>query len=192
MFDGLLPEPHNQAILSLLFTCAHWHGLAKLRMHTDPTLDILDNVTVQLGTEFRAFTNKTCPAFNTRELRRETESRNHRKRKKGNGGQNQAPIPTASEDEPRKKTFNLERYKHHVLGDYAATIRQYGTTDSYSTEPVGANVRISHPTTDHLCRVSLSIVNRRLGTSAWQKLETVSSSSWLVSSVVRLACVVSE
>ena len=103
VFDGLLPEPHNQAILSLLFTCAHWHGLAKLSMHTDPTLDILDNVTVQLRTEFRAFTNKTCPAFNTRELRHETESRNRCKQKKGNGGQTKLLSPQHLKMNPRVK-----------------------------------------------------------------------------------------
>jgi hypothetical protein len=32
--------------------------------------------------------------------------------------------------------FTLETYKHHALGDYVETIRQYGTTDSYSTESV--------------------------------------------------------
>jgi hypothetical protein len=36
----------------------------------------------------------------------------------------------------RPKTLNLNTYKHHALGDYSATIRKYGTTDSYSTEPV--------------------------------------------------------
>jgi hypothetical protein len=36
----------------------------------------------------------------------------------------------------RKKTFNINTYKAHALGDYVATIRRYGTTDSYSTEPV--------------------------------------------------------
>ncbi|KIM83848.1 hypothetical protein PILCRDRAFT_68635, partial [Piloderma croceum F 1598] len=42
VFDGLLPEPHNSAVLDLLFVIAHWHGLAKLHMHHDLTLDILD------------------------------------------------------------------------------------------------------------------------------------------------------
>jgi hypothetical protein len=32
---GSIPEPHNGAIQRLLFLCAHWHGLAKLRMHSD-------------------------------------------------------------------------------------------------------------------------------------------------------------
>ena len=36
-------------------------------MHTDDTLKILDETTVRIGVEFRAFTNKTCPAFKTRQ-----------------------------------------------------------------------------------------------------------------------------
>jgi hypothetical protein len=43
-FEGLLPEPHNSNILRLLFVCAHWHGLAKLCMHTDQTLKIMDDM----------------------------------------------------------------------------------------------------------------------------------------------------
>jgi hypothetical protein len=83
VFDGLLPEPHNSSILRLLFTCAHWHGLAKLRLHTDSTLCILDETTVSIGTEFRAFTAKTCAAFDTRELSREVEARKRRGLKRG-------------------------------------------------------------------------------------------------------------
>lgn len=36
----------------------------------------------------------------------------------------------------RAKAFNLDTYKYHSLGDYLEHIRHYGTTDSYSTEPV--------------------------------------------------------
>jgi hypothetical protein len=36
----------------------------------------------------------------------------------------------------RIKTFSLDTYKYHSLGDYVGHIRRYGTTDSYSTEPV--------------------------------------------------------
>jgi hypothetical protein len=38
----------------------------------------------------------------------------------------------------RPKTFNLNTYKTHALGDYAAAVIRYGTTDSYSTAPVGS------------------------------------------------------
>jgi hypothetical protein len=36
----------------------------------------------------------------------------------------------------RERKFNLSTYKLHALGDYPKTIRRYGTTDNYSTQPV--------------------------------------------------------
>jgi len=39
--------------------------------------------------------------------------------------------------QPRLKKFSLRSYKYHSLGDYPDTVRRFGTTDSYSTEPVG-------------------------------------------------------
>jgi hypothetical protein len=139
VFDGLLPEPHNSTILRLLFTCAHWHGLAKLRLHTDHTLKILDDITIHIGIQFRAFTDKTCPAFDTRELAREKRAREHRQQKKAkdsNSISGSAPGPSQS----RAKKLNIQIYKFHALGDYASTICMYGTTDSYSTELVSISI----------------------------------------------------
>jgi hypothetical protein len=128
VFDGLLPEPHNSNILRLLSLCAQWHSLAKLRMHTDYTLDMLDSTTIALGRSFRAFTKHTCGAFKTFELHRETEARRRRQLRAN-------PISgTPSTRLP--KSFNLQTYKFHSLGDYAATIRRFGTSDSYTTEIV--------------------------------------------------------
>lgn len=136
MFDGLFPEPHNTAILRLLFVCAHWHGMAKLRMHTDETLKIFDDLTIRIGAEFRTFNKKTCPAFETRELKRETEARKRRQSKKS--GTTGAPtVEQLGADGPLPKIFNIQTYKHHSLGDYPKAIRTFGTADSYSTEPVG-------------------------------------------------------
>jgi hypothetical protein len=129
VFEGLLPEPHNATIIRLLFLCAQWHGLAKLRMHNDHTLDLLDKTTKELGSRFRAFANRTCQAFNTRELKCEAEARQQRHMKTNPTSKN----ATASR---RPKTFNLQTYKFHSLGDYVETIRKYGTCDSYSTEIV--------------------------------------------------------
>ncbi|KAG2063384.1 hypothetical protein BDR04DRAFT_1123294 [Suillus decipiens] len=42
VFEGLLPSPYNELLLDLSFELATWHGLAKLRMHTDTTLNFLD------------------------------------------------------------------------------------------------------------------------------------------------------
>jgi hypothetical protein len=82
VFEGLLPEPHNKFVMELLFTMVHWHGLAKLRMHNDLTLAVMDAETSSLGVKLREFSQKTCPAFATRELRREYNARLRRSTKK--------------------------------------------------------------------------------------------------------------
>jgi len=60
VFDSLLPEPHNTQILKLIFDLAHWHGLAKLQMHTDCTLELLLQITVAFGAGICKFEEKTC------------------------------------------------------------------------------------------------------------------------------------
>jgi len=75
VFDGLLPGPHNQKVQQLLFTLAHWHGHAKLHMHTNTSLDIMDIVTATLGKRLRAFQKETCTVFQTHELKREHDTR---------------------------------------------------------------------------------------------------------------------
>jgi hypothetical protein len=132
VFDGLLPEPHNTVVLRLIFLCCHWHGLAKLRMHTDHTLMILNATTSYLGQEFRAFVDTTCSAFDTRELDREVNARRRREAKKSS-------TDTNTTTSRRRKRFNLDTYKFHSLGDYVATIEMYGTCDSYTTEVVSAS-----------------------------------------------------
>jgi hypothetical protein len=124
VFDGLLDEPHNTCILKLLFDLAHWHGLAKLRMHTDTTLDILAEVTTSLGSRLRAFERSTCSAFPTRELEREWAVRQRHQKKSG--------TKKTGNSTRKPKQVNLKTYKYHSLGDYVETIRQFGTTDSYS------------------------------------------------------------
>jgi hypothetical protein len=136
-------------------------------MHTDLTLDILDNITVQLGAEFQAFVRTTCPAFDTRELRHEAASRKRRQQKKA-ASSGSAAVAQPDDDECRTKQFNLQRYTYHSLGDYADMIRQFGTTDSYSTEPVSTSVIFNLFDAHHggECRASLSIEQLRLATSA--------------------------
>ena len=115
---------------------ANWHSLAKLRVHTNLTLDIMDGVTSDLGAKLRAFQKETCVAFPTQELKRERDAR-MRRTNKSKATSSQAPAPTVRDTLSRKKkTFNLNTYKLHALGDYTTTIRRYGTTDSYSTETV--------------------------------------------------------
>lgn len=125
---------------------AHWHGLAKLRMHSDLTLEIMDQVTSAVGQQFREFKATVCSAYDTHELRREVEARTRRHakqaakqdlRQKGKSSENGvAIVEKAIKNVQRTKAFNFQTYKFHALGDYVSTIRRYGTSDSYSTEPV--------------------------------------------------------
>jgi hypothetical protein len=137
VFEQLLPEPHNNHIMKLLFRTAEWHGLAKLRMHTDATLARLEEVTKDLGHLMRDFRDKTCAKFNTTELAREVEARNRRNARKKSS---EAPSQSC-----KVKTLNLLTYKFHALGDYARTIRMFGTTDSFSTQLVRAGPIVTRP-----------------------------------------------
>ena len=104
-------------------------------MHTDPTLDILSLVTSSLGNSFRVFVEKTCAAFQTRELERERVARQRRQEK--------IAVQNARESARKPKQLNLKTYKYHSLGDYVETIRRFGTTDSYSTQSVSIHL-MSH------------------------------------------------
>jgi hypothetical protein len=70
-----MPQPHSGQVIKLLFLLVHWHVLAKLRIHTDETLCILETVTGQLGRVLQKFVEDMCVAFVTKELRCEAESR---------------------------------------------------------------------------------------------------------------------
>ena len=142
VFDDLLPANHNNDIQSLLFTTAEWHTLAKMRLHTDSMLAWLDESTKAFGKQIQHFQSHTCSFFDTRELPQEEAARSRRQKKKKvsinlTNPSPRAPVPsTATPAGTRKKNFNLILIKLHALGDYIKTIKMFGTTDSYSTQPV--------------------------------------------------------
>ena len=135
VFEGLLPSPHNEIVLDLLFTLATWHAYAKLRLHTSTTLNTLEKATTLLGTILRHFSRTTCDAYRTMELPQEEAARGRRQAalaaKEGSSSRRNQPA-TGS----KQRRFNLSTYKLHALGDYANTIREYGTTDNYTTQVV--------------------------------------------------------
>lgn len=102
-------------------------------MHSDLTLAILDKETTVVGRLLRTFNANTCAQFKTKELRREAEARQRKSAKAAQGGQSSSSTVTTR----KSRSFNMNTYKVHALGDYVETIKTYGTTDSYSTEPVG-------------------------------------------------------
>jgi hypothetical protein len=132
-----------------LFELATWHGLAKLRLHTETTIQDLENSTTRLGEQLRDFVKTLCPEYNTYDLPTEEAARSRRRAKKA-----AAPPPThvyndsgSEEDEKKEKKakkkkrktrqLTLNSYKLHALGGYAKAIRLYGTTDNYNSQTVG-------------------------------------------------------
>ncbi|KJA13982.1 hypothetical protein HYPSUDRAFT_150921, partial [Hypholoma sublateritium FD-334 SS-4] len=143
-FEGLLEGNDNKRLMKLLYRTAEWHGLAKLRMHTESSLSLLDELTKEFGELMRKFQDLTCAKFSTVELPKERAARRRRQIKRG------VPKPVADSDmtdvTPASGTvseckllpanLNLSTVKFHFLGDYVQHIRNFGTTDSYSTQLV--------------------------------------------------------
>ncbi|TFK68774.1 hypothetical protein BDN72DRAFT_650911 [Pluteus cervinus] len=133
--DGLLPEQDHHTVADLLYTLAYFHGLAKLRLHTDLTIQELRLATTHLGEALRFFAQETCVHFKTCETDKEFQARKRRiaayNLQKGK--------TTVDSDSKKLKSFSLETSKIHALGDYADQISHFGTMDSYSTQTGESN-----------------------------------------------------
>ncbi|KAI0247483.1 hypothetical protein BJV78DRAFT_1133218 [Lactifluus subvellereus] len=139
-FEGLLEEPHNKRLMKLLYRTAEWHGLAKLRIHTDLTLDHLEELTKEFGLLMRQFRDQSCSQFQTVELPQEVEARKRQQQPNANAmASNVSPtpaVPSSTSTSRKLKTLNISTYKFHSLGDYVRMIRLFGGTDSFSTQLV--------------------------------------------------------
>jgi hypothetical protein len=58
-------------VMTLLYQMAEWHAFAKLRLHTESTLQHLERLTVELGQLMRKFRDTTQSSFATFELSKE-------------------------------------------------------------------------------------------------------------------------
>ena len=126
-----MPEPYNGIVLDLLFDLATWHALAKLRLHTDTTLAIMEATTRSLGKSRRLFASKSQD-YDTREIPREEAARGRREAARAANGPGLAPAQTGK----KRKFLNLCTFKWHNLGHYVPGIRWFGTSDAYSTQIV--------------------------------------------------------
>ena len=138
VFKDLLPEPHNSIVLEL----CHWHGLAKLQLHTNETLQIMDNITCFLRNTLHKFASNTCTAFSTQELKCEALCCHHHKAQTHSSATSTLTNSTLA---CQLKTLNLHTYKLRALGDYTSSIRMFGSMDSYSTQAVSTHV-VMHQT----------------------------------------------
>ena len=131
-----MTDRHDAQVLRLLFVLCHWHGLTKLCLHTDMTLNIFEAVTIDLGDFICIFASDTCLCFVMKELPREAKAR--RRCGQQDAGRSSRPQGTASNVGHGKwpKGLNLQTYKLHALADYPSQIKMYSTTDLYLTQSV--------------------------------------------------------
>ncbi|KAJ3778513.1 hypothetical protein FB446DRAFT_768429 [Lentinula raphanica] len=131
VFDGLLKGPDNELLMSLLYRTAEWHALAKLRLHTDRTLDYLEMRTQEFGRLMREFRDMS-KKFNPKETERERSARYRRTAEQAK--KSKASASAIGSGSARSKTLNLNTYKWHGMMDDVPFIRRFGPTDSYSTQ----------------------------------------------------------
>jgi hypothetical protein len=122
--------------MTLLYRTAEWHAFAKLRLHTENTLQHLERLTTELGQLVRKFRDATQSGFATFELPKETGARKRRQNLKSGKGKEKAAADNTSGRKPQ--SLNLFTYKWHALGDYVRTIRLFGGTDGFSTQVVSS------------------------------------------------------
>ena len=127
--EGLFPKPHNTSVIELLFIFATWHALAKLHVHTDTSLRLLDTATTALGNALRYFVRVTCPEFDTFETNPEYTKRQRQQAAAASSTSSAAPSSTGRQ----RRTFSLKTIKLHFLGDYVSCIKTFGTTDNYNS-----------------------------------------------------------
>jgi hypothetical protein len=137
--EGLFTDQQYNKISKLIFTFAKWHALAKLRVHTESTLEALDSETSALGLRLRIFQRWTAAEFpSVVETNAEFEARKRRETRKAMALG--LPVPEFAKE---PKEHSLSTYKLHALGDYVKAIRRFGTTDSYSTQIVSHIIALS-------------------------------------------------
>ena len=121
-------------VRTLLYRTAEWHAFAKLRLHTESTLNHLEKLTSELGQLMRKFRDITKSDFATFELPREMAAR----KRCSKGKETEDPASTGR----KPKTLNLSTYKWHALADYVRSIRHFGGTDGFSTQLVGTSYNL--------------------------------------------------
>ena len=64
--------------MKLLYRTAEWHALAKLRMHTESSLALLESLTTEFGLLMQNFQELTCSQLPNTELSQEEAAQEHR------------------------------------------------------------------------------------------------------------------
>ena len=135
----------------MLFSLAEFHAFAKMRLHTERTLELFDQSVIKVGDAMRKFETVVCAAYETKELPRETAARGRRDAAAaakagsktaapgGSKGKGKA-APAAARQKPggipRQAKFELSTFKYHSFGNYPDAVRAFGTLDVLSSQHV--------------------------------------------------------
>lgn len=137
-FEGLLPSPDDERISALLYVMAYWHSLAKMRMHTESSVKLLDAVYTAMGSHLRHFEQVICPRYVTKETQKE-----YAKRVRAASGKKAASTTAPASGGQKPRIFNLSTIKAHLLGYAPRYIRMYGPLDMLSTMKVSNSILLT-------------------------------------------------
>lgn len=101
-FEHLFEHEHNERLMKLLFRLAQWHALAKLRLHTEPTIVWLEQTTTEVGKLMREFRDKSTTKFATFELPREQDARARRQ-----AATQSRRTEQSSDNQPKQSMFSI-------------------------------------------------------------------------------------
>jgi hypothetical protein len=122
-------------LFSSSYILSYWHSLAKLHLHSETTLKVLDNVTSLLARALHYFKEVACPCFNTVKTKCAYNVRCRAADRRMSRQQANAKLLSgAGAGGKWHKTFNLLMSKLHALRHYVENIKVLCTTDSYSTQ----------------------------------------------------------
>ncbi|KAJ3554423.1 hypothetical protein NM688_g3120 [Phlebia brevispora] len=138
--EGLLPPDLDKIVADMLFFLLLFHALAKMRLHRESTVRIMESVVRHLGKAVRVFAKKS-KKYPTKELPNEVAARGRReiraaKQKTQNSETfaDRAPQQAPSRLQAKLKFLNLSTFKWHNLPHYPWWIRRIGALDGYSTQ----------------------------------------------------------
>ena len=135
----------------MLFSLAEFHAFAKMRLHTERTLELFDQSVIKVGDAMRKFETVVCAAYETKELPCETVARGRRDAaaaakagsktaapggSKGKGKATPAAARQKPGGIPRQAKFELSTFKYHSFGDYPDAVCAFGTLDVLSSQHV--------------------------------------------------------
>ncbi|KAF7377741.1 hypothetical protein MSAN_00197100 [Mycena sanguinolenta] len=157
--EGLLPEPHNSIVLDVLFMLAEFHTLAKLKMHTDLTIEVLRSATKEGELEhqhvkhFYIWTNKNRAAkLNARLFGKTVATPNLQGHRGKTVKKTKIYVPFA---ESEALPYTSPEQHHHISGSHNFSLHLPSWLAEHHDDPAVENFlpklqehvlsRLSHP-----------------------------------------------